>query len=252
MTTHTRTYLIGFYGLPVAKTYLEVHPSSKILILDACQSVGGTWSSERLYDTLYSNNQVGVLEYSDFPMDFETFGVAPGSHVPGTVLHRYLTAYAEHFGVFNRIRFGATVKTTELQKNGSWLIHYELTDGWEKAKEETLLGHKLVLATGFTSEPKMPLIKGSEIFGDHIFHFKDIPNRTDDIDTAKNIVVLGGSKSAADAVYMNASKGRHVDWVIRGKTRIVQFTIYSHVLTCWKHPVEDQLGCPIPIPHLLS
>jgi cation diffusion facilitator CzcD-associated flavoprotein CzcO len=154
---------------------------------------------------------VGFLEYSDFPMDFETFGVATGSHVPGTVLHRYLTAYAEHFRVFSRIRFGTTVKTTELQENGSWLIHYELTNGQEKAKQVTLLGNKLVIATGMTSEPKMPLIKGSEIFGGHIFHFKDVPNHTDDIGTAKNIVVLGGSKSAADAVYMNACKGRHVD-----------------------------------------
>jgi cation diffusion facilitator CzcD-associated flavoprotein CzcO len=213
--------------------------------------VGGTWSSERLYEHLYSNNLVGMLEYSDFPMDFETFGVAPGSHVPGSVLHRYLTAYAEYFGVFSRIRFGATVKTTELQENGSWLIHYELKNGQEKAKEVTLLGNKLVLATGTTSEPIMPLIKGSEIFRGHIFNFKDVPNRTD-ISTAKNIVVLGGSKSAADAVYMNACKGRHVDWVIRGKTRFVQFTIYSHVLILWKHLVKDPLGCRLHIPHLLS
>jgi cation diffusion facilitator CzcD-associated flavoprotein CzcO len=39
---------------------------------------------------------------------------------------------------------------------------------------------------------------------------------------AKRIVVLGGSKSAADAVYVNALEGRHVDWVVRGKP-IVQF-----------------------------
>jgi cation diffusion facilitator CzcD-associated flavoprotein CzcO len=193
-----------------------------------------------------------MLEYSDFPMDLETFGVAPGSHVPGFVLHRYLTAYAEHFGVFSRIRFGATVKTTELQENGSWLIHYELKNGQEKAKEMTLLGNKLVLATGTTSEPMMPLIKGSEIFRGHIFHFKDVPNRTDDIGTAKNIVVLGGSKSAADAVYMNACNGRHVDWAIRGKTKFVQVMIYSHVLICWKHLVKVPLGCQLHIPHLFS
>lgn len=47
------------------------------------------------------NNLVGMLEWSDFPMDFETFGVPPGAHVPGLVLHRYLTAYAQHFGVLN-------------------------------------------------------------------------------------------------------------------------------------------------------
>ena len=78
----------------------------------------------------------------------ENFGVTPGSHVPGTALHRYFTAYAEQFGVFSRIRFAATVKATELLGNGSWVIHYELKNGQEKAKEAMLLGKNLVIAAG--------------------------------------------------------------------------------------------------------
>lgn len=154
-----------------------------------------------------------MMQFSDLPMDFETFGVPPGSHVPGPVLHRYLMTYAEYFGVFQRIKFGATVKTAELQDNSNWLIRYELEHG----EQMTLLTSKMVMATGTTSEPNMPSIKGSGIFRGQMFHSKELPIRSEEMNATKNVVIYGGSKSASDAVYMNASKGRHVDWVIRGK-----------------------------------
>jgi cation diffusion facilitator CzcD-associated flavoprotein CzcO len=207
----------GIYGIQVAKTYLEVHPTSKLLLLDAGQSVGGTWSTERLYEGLNSNNLVGMLEFSNFPMSFETFGVAPGCHVPGEAIQRYLTAYAVCFGVFDKIRFGAEVETAELQEDDSWLISYMSKVGREVAEETKVLAKKMVFATGSTSEPNIPSIKGSDVFGGHIFHSKEFPIRTHDMRAAKHIAVLGGSQSAGDAVYLNATKGRHVDWIIRGK-----------------------------------
>jgi cation diffusion facilitator CzcD-associated flavoprotein CzcO len=206
----------GVYGLPVAKTYLEVNPSSHVLILDAGRTVGGTWSLERLYDGLQTNNLFGMSEYSDFPMDFETFGVKPGSHVPGIVLHRYLTAYAERFGIFDKIRFEAFAKSAELKEDGTWVILYEKRAGEEGVRKVEALARKLVMATGTTSEPNMPEIRGAADFVGHIFHFKEFQNRKKEMEAAHNIAVLGGSKSAADAIYLNASKGKHVDWIIRG------------------------------------
>ena len=188
-------------------------------MLDAGKSVGGTWAKERLYEDLYTNNLVGMLEFSDFPMDFETYGVLPGSHVPGAVVHRYLTDYAQHFGVFDNIQFNAWVKSAELKGNGEWIISYDLNSGGE-VKEMKLTSKTLVLATGTTSEPNMPSIAGSGEFDGDIFHSKELPDRMEDLSAAKNVVVYGGSKSAADAAYVNASRGRHVDWVVRGKTSL--------------------------------
>lgn len=189
-------------------------------MLDAGQSVGGTWSSERLYDELRTNNLVGMFEFSDFPMDFDTFQVPTGSHIPGPVLHKYLTAYAQHFGFFDRIKFGATVQSAELNEDGSWLLSYEVSTGEENLSEVKVVAKKLVLATGTSSTPNMPHIVGSEKFGGQILHTKELSKQKvkDEMSTAKNIVVLGGSKSAVDTVYMNAVRGRHVDWVIRGRT----------------------------------
>jgi cation diffusion facilitator CzcD-associated flavoprotein CzcO len=143
--------------------------------------------------------------------------VKDGEHVPGIVLHRYLTTYATHFGFYDRIIFKAWVNTAELLPNNEWLINYSTNGDAGGRTKENLQTKKLVLATGTTSNPRMPTLKGSDHFKGQIFHSKELSNRKSDLETAKNIVVLGGSKSAVDAVYMNASKGQHVDWVIRGK-----------------------------------
>ena len=34
----------GIYGIQFARTYLELHPSRRIVILEASGSVGGVWS----------------------------------------------------------------------------------------------------------------------------------------------------------------------------------------------------------------
>ncbi|KAF4632472.1 hypothetical protein G7Y89_g5661 [Cudoniella acicularis] len=194
---------IGIAGLPMAKTYLQVNPAAKLLVLEANQSIGGTWAKERLYEGLQSNNLVGMLEFSDFPMDFETFGVAPGSHVPGTVLHRYLAAYAQRFGVYEKVRFGCYVKSAELKGDGSWEVVYEKKDEDGGTDEVKVVAKKMVLATGTTSG--------------------------EDMEKSENVVVAGGSKSAADAVYMTASKGRHVDWVIRKSGRGAAWLSWPYV-----------------------
>ncbi|RDW88948.1 hypothetical protein BP6252_00980 [Coleophoma cylindrospora] len=211
----------GVFGLPVAKTYLEVHPGARLLMLDEGQSVGGTWSQERLYDELRTNNLVGMSEFSDFPMDFETFGVAVGSHVPGAVMHKYLTAYTKHFGFFDKIRFGASVKTAEMKEDDSWVVTYDLldTEEGERQRQEKVLAKKLVLAIGTTSKPHIPKFEGAEKFGGHFFHFKELSNRQTEMSEAENVIVIGGSKSACDVAYLNAVNGRHVDWVIRASGR---------------------------------
>ncbi|KAH6675840.1 hypothetical protein B0J14DRAFT_616538 [Halenospora varia] len=206
----------GVAGLPIAKIYLEVHPSARLLILESNASIGGTWAAERLYDGLQSNNLVGMLEYSDFPMDYETFGVESGKHVPGTVYHDYLTAYAKKFGVYERVRFGCNVVSAELVGDKSWEVVYS---DLSKKEEVKVKASKMVLATGTTSKPKIPVIKGEKLFGGHVFHSKELPFRNEDM----------ADKSACDAVYMNASKGRHVDWIIRASGKGAAWLCWPYV-----------------------
>ncbi|KAL8856738.1 MAG: hypothetical protein Q9178_006695 [Gyalolechia marmorata] len=206
----------GWNGLIMLKTYLDVNPNAKVIALESARSVGGVWAQERMYPGLRTNNLYGSLEYSDYPMDEQTFGVKAGDYIPGSVVQTYLRSYAEKFDIYRRIRFGALVRTVERKSNGAyqWLVHYEPQS--QSAKQ--ILTKKLVISTGLTSEPFIPHIPGSDAFNAPLFHAKyllDNFSETSSSPASTNIVIYGSAKSAYDAAYAYASKGISVDWIIR-------------------------------------
>ncbi|KAH6896364.1 dimethylaniline monooxygenase (N-oxide forming) [Coprinopsis sp. MPI-PUGE-AT-0042] len=203
----------GWYGLAAAKAYIELHPDEEIIVLEGGPSIGGVWSHERLYPDLKSNNMLGTYEYSDFTMDTATFGVKPGEHIPGTVVHKYLTSFAHEFGVYSRTRLNTRVDSAEENlKTGNWTLNTRNTLTGEEALLHT---KKLIVATGLTSEPHLPTFKGKAEFNAPIFHSKDFRDQADTLTTIRNIVFLGGAKSMWDAAYAYASAGVSVDIIIR-------------------------------------
>ncbi|KXX75487.1 Indole-3-pyruvate monooxygenase YUCCA2 [Madurella mycetomatis] len=156
---------------------------------------------------------LGTYEYPDFPMD-ESFGIRTGEHMPGEVMHKYLTKYAEKFGFLDKIRHQTSVLTAEHQDGaeGGWILTVQ--DGDAKTQYK-IFARKLTLATGLTSQSFLPHIEGQEEFGVPLFHSKDFVKYADTLDSAKTVTVFGATKSAWDAVYAYASKGVKVDWVIR-------------------------------------
>ncbi|ERF68288.1 hypothetical protein EPUS_02744 [Endocarpon pusillum Z07020] len=199
----------GWSGLAAAKTYIELHPSATVVVLDDADTVGGVWAEHRLYPGLVSNNMLGTYEYSDFPMD-EYYGVKPGQHIPGTVVHAYLRNYAQRFGVLARIRFNSKVESAERKEGAGWVL--TVVSGDQRSQLSTA---KLVVATGMTSQPFMPALEGSEKFAAPIFHSKELRKYADLLKTAKSVVVFGGTKSAWDAAYAYATAGVEVNMVIR-------------------------------------
>lgn len=151
---------------------------------------------------------LGTFQFSDFPMDRTAYGVKAGQHIPGKVVHRYLTDYAQHFDVFSRIRFGTKVASAEHQGNGGWILSIE-------GKKENISAAKLIVATGLTSDPAQPVFDGMEHFKAPLFHPRDFLKNADVLENADRVCVLGGAKSAWDVVYAFASSGVKVDWVIR-------------------------------------
>lgn len=200
----------------MAKTYHQLHPTHSLAIFDKASSIGGVWAEERLYDGLRTNNLKGTYEYLDYPMSPEIFGVKPGEYMPGEVMHKYLTSYAEAFGIKEKIRLRHTLLEAEHQggKDGGWVLSVECPTGDIKK----VLARKMVLATGLTSEAFLPDFKGQEEFGAPLFHSKELKKYEETLskERTKVVTVLGGTKSAWDAVYAYASKGIKVHWVIRG------------------------------------
>lgn len=201
----------GWSGLAAIKTYLEVNPSSNVILLEAASSVGGVWAKHRLYKGLKSNNMLGTYEFSDFPMDEVSFGVKPGEHIPGHVLQYYFEQYAEHFKFSHRIHLGSRVRSAEHRPDDSWLLAVH-SGGIESAIQTK----KLIMATGITSEPYLPTFEGQDDFSAPLFHCRDLRQHEGKIlQPEKRVAVFGGTKSAWDAVYACATSHMQVDWIIR-------------------------------------
>lgn len=180
-------------------------------ILEGAESCGGTWSKNRLYPGLKSNNMAGTYEYPDFPLT-EKYGVEPHAHIPGTVLHQYLTDFAVHFGIYDKVQFHTKVEVVEPTEDGAWKLTVISPKG-----EKVYRAAKIILATGLTSTPNMPGYKGSENFEAPLFHAKEFCARSqgDELKNVKNTVVVGAAKSAYDVAYAMAMDGSTVDLVIR-------------------------------------
>ena len=205
----------GWFGLVMAKTYRQVHPEARIILLDDARSIGGVWAKERLYPSLLKNNLAcGTFQYSDFPMTEERFGVKPDRHIPGSVVHAYLLQYAQEFDNLPHIRFGSKAEIAEMKEDNTWFL---TVLEYETGRRYNLQADKVVFATGLLSDPFMPQFEGSADFKAPYFHLKELGQNAqyDSSDTLKNVVVIGASKSARDACYLYATRGVQVQWVIR-------------------------------------
>ncbi|KAE8331958.1 hypothetical protein BDV39DRAFT_167905 [Aspergillus sergii] len=220
----------GWSGLAALKTYHQVDPSASIVLFESAASVGGVWAKHRLYAGLKSNNMLGTYEFSDFPMD-ASFGVQPGQHIPGTVIQQYMERFVEHFQLSEFIRLNTRVRIAEHNSDGTWTLTIDDTDG-----EKTVVSKKLIVCTGITSQPYLPTITGQDTFDAPLFHCRDLPQHQDAVlQPNKRITVLGGTKSAWDAVYAAATAGAHVDWIIRdnGHGPVWMAPAYVTPLTKW-------------------
>lgn len=208
----------GPSGLCAAKTFLEYNRDADVVLLDAHSSLGGVWSKEKLYPTMNTNNLKGTMDFSDFEMDGR-FGVAPGQHIPGEVMNAYLCAYATQFDLTRRVRFNTRVVAIRRSTD---------EEGWALTTENVQTGtatlecRKLVVATGILSVPHFPDLEGAGGFDGPILHSSELGPASGalvDGPDVKTVAVVGGGKSAYDAVYLAASTGHKVEWIIRRSGR---------------------------------
>ncbi|KAJ9503178.1 hypothetical protein LTR99_006954 [Exophiala xenobiotica] len=206
--------LLGLHGIAMAKTYLEVRPQAKIIVADKARTIGGSWAEERLYPRLKTNNVLGSYEFSDFPMTAERYGATPGAHIPGRVVHNYLCDVAAHYGIDAMFQPGTNVESATLKDDGRWLIKLH-KEGHDRATTNVVIADKIVVATGLTSEPNVPTLPGQNDFQGLLIHSKQLKERGPQLAACKNVVVLGGNKSAWDVCYDAARSGSRVHMVIR-------------------------------------
>lgn len=172
-------------------------------------------NEERIYPGFRSQGGVQSGGFSDMKFEPPPEEVDDQDLYMSKCMAQYLDKYVDQHvysgkSLRDRIRFGVAVDKLDKIASG-WTVEYTGVE-----KPQTVATRKVIVATGATSVPQMPDLKGQDDFGGPIVHTLDygrskIFNRND----IQSIAVLGGGKSAADMVYENVKAGRKVNWIIR-------------------------------------
>ncbi|KAF2846075.1 putative dimethylaniline monooxygenase [Plenodomus tracheiphilus IPT5] len=196
----------GWYGLVAARTYLRLRPDVNLLLIDSDSTVGGVWSEDRLYPNLVAQVNLGLFNYTDTPMPAS--GVNAKKQVTGRMIHDYLQKYAEDHDLLHRIRFNTHVARVERSSRG-WRLFFQ-------SSTDIVDTEKLLVATGVTSIPNMPVYTPKEV-SVPVIHSRDLGQAFPELQKIdkKHIIVVGAAKSAYDAVYLLLSMGKKVTWIIR-------------------------------------
>ena len=207
----------GIQGLCAAHTFLSINPSLSLLVVDNESSVGGTWSKRRIFPGLYANNLQGFFEYSDYPMLDANVGVTPRGTISGEAACTYLEKYADTFELKHLILFNTkVVRATNIDDDESKAWNLDLVDVDSKDKQGAVTCSKLLVATGQTSTPWYPEFVGSfKKPSIHTANFgSDSPAILED-KSINRVSVIGGGKSAHDAVFALVNAGKQVNWILR-------------------------------------
>ncbi|KAG4027956.1 hypothetical protein MFRU_025g00230 [Monilinia fructicola] len=205
----------GWQGIAAARTYLQLKPNVKLTIIDSDSSLGGVWSVERSYPGLIADSPVGCYEFSDMCMD-EDLELEMWNIVPGHKVGQYLRNFSKKFHIDEHLRLNtkvlSAVSEDGLGGGSRWSLEVQ-----EKGKEKETIGcDKLIVASGPSSDPRMPNLDRSSFQGP-VFHSLYLGARHAELtaDNIKHVTVVGGNKSAAEVVNLCASAGKKVTWLIR-------------------------------------
>lgn len=146
----------------------------------------------------------------------DEYGVKDGSHIPGSVLHKYLTDFAHHFDIFRRIQFQTEVLEVEKTATG-WRIPTIVRSSGNDTPI-TYTCSKLIVCSGLASTPNPVNIAGKEEFGKPVLNHGQLKveaNAVADDPTVETVTVVGASKTGYDTVQLMASRGKKVNWIIR-------------------------------------
>jgi len=166
-----------------------------------------------MYDAFWTQTPVGMAAFSDRPMAAPPEEDIYYDFFPAKYMTKYLEDYVDnHVYAYrtlrDRINFNLQVNRVE-KLSETWVVRCNEGD-------KLFAGHKLMVATGLTSNPNMPILPNQDAFSGAIMHHKEFGQSSFlDSSDVTHVAVLGGGKSAADIVYASAKAGKIVSWIIR-------------------------------------
>ncbi len=187
-------------------------PSKSYTILEARDSIGGTWDLFR-YPGIRSDSDMHTLGYSFRPWK------AAKSIADGPSILSYIKDTAAEYRVTDRIRFGHRVVRAEWSSyEARWNVTAERTDSGEQVE---LSAGFLMFCSGYYryDQGYTPEIPGTDRFAGPIVHPQQWP---EDLDyEGKRVVVIGSGATAITLVPAMAEKAAHVTMVQRSPSYVV-------------------------------
>jgi monooxygenase len=202
----------GLSGIGAACHLQSDSPQKSYAILEARESIGGTWDLFR-YPGIRSDSDMYTLGYSFRPWE-EAKSIADGS----SILNYVRETAADH-DVERHIRFGHRVVRAEWSSpDARWTVHATRQDTHETV--ELTCGF-LFMCTGYYryDEGHTPQFAGAESYEGQIVHPQHWGEEIDH--SGKRVVVIGSGATAVTLVPALAESAEHVTMLQRSPSYVV-------------------------------
>ena len=172
----------GVAGLAAAKTLQQY--GFDITVFEARGELGGVWANN--YKSLRVLEPNCVYGLPDWPWPEGTSLFPSAAEV-----RAYLTGYASHFGIDNRIQFNTRVTRAAPTHDGRWRVDC----GSGSTSASTTFDY-FVMSPGMFNLPRIPDWPGRDEFGGEIIHSSQLRDVSQV--SQRRVAIIGFSRSAMD------------------------------------------------------
>jgi monooxygenase len=219
----------GLSGVGAACQLRRECPEKSVVILEARDSIGGTWDLFR-YPGIRSDSDMFTLGYRFRPW------TEPKAIADGPSILRYIHDTADEFDVQPLIRLNHAVRSANWNSaEARWTVEVHRADTDELFRFSCAF---LYVCTGYYryDEGFSPQFPGVDRFGGPVIHPQHWPEDLDVID--KRVVVIGSGATAVTLVPTLSESAAHVTMLQRSPTYIASRPA--------RDPIADQLRAWLP------
>jgi monooxygenase len=225
----------GIAGIDAAYHLQTRFPSKTLTILEARDSIGGTWDVFR-YPGVRSDSDMYTYGFPFRPWHGSN-GLQPGS-----AIIEYIRETAVEFGIDRKIRFRTRMeRATWSRTTHRWTLDLRGPDATIFQIECGML----YMCTGFYdhSRPNVPDLAGRDRFKGVIVHNQQWP---EDLDySGKRVVVVGSGNTAVNMIPALAQKAAHVTMLQRSPSYMMSFPSHDRQAAWMSSYVPASVAFPI-------
>ena len=225
----------GISGVSAAVHLKKMCPQKTFRILEARESIGGTWDLFR-YPGIRSDSDMHTLGFSFKPWR-EAKSIADGPSIL-----KYVKETVEEHGLLDFIQFNSRLSKAEWDSAiGRWTIEIDSPAGALK----TATCNFIMMCGGYYDydNPHDPGFKNTDIFGGRIIHPQFWPNDFDH--KGKKIVVIGSGATAMTLGPAMADSGAKVTMVQRSPTYVASRPDEDKVANFLRKILPDRIAYSI-------